>query len=107
MHTHANPHTHTHTQTRGITEEIYQTHITRWKTEAFKLGSTPENWDMWMQHQADHDHHTPVVWHLEQLKEIGFTNIDVLWKNIMWVIVYAQKKYDLDQISYALESLNY
>jgi tRNA (cmo5U34)-methyltransferase len=79
-------------QTRGITEEIYQTHITRWKTEAFKLGSTPENWDMWMQHQADHDHHTPVVWHLEQLKEIGFTNIDVLWKNIMWVIVYAQKK---------------
>lgn len=79
-------------QTRGITEEIYQTHITRWKTEAFKLGSTPENWDMWMQHQADHDYHTPVVWHLEQLKEIGFTNIDVLWKNIMWVIVYAQKK---------------
>jgi tRNA (cmo5U34)-methyltransferase len=79
-------------QTRGITEEIYQTHIERWKTEAFKLGSTQENWDMWMQHQADHDYHSPVVWHLEQLKEVGFTNIDVLWKNIMWVIVYSQKK---------------
>ena len=79
-------------QTRGITEEIYQTHIVRWKTEAFKLGSTQENWDMWMQHQADHDYHTPVVWHLEQLKEVGFSNIDVLWKNILWTIVYAEKK---------------
>jgi tRNA (cmo5U34)-methyltransferase len=78
-------------QTRGSTEEIYQTHIARWKIEAFKLGSTQENWDMWMQHQADHDFHSPVVWHLETLKEVGFKDIDVLWKNIMWAIIYCRK----------------
>jgi len=31
-------------QTRGITEEIYQKHIARWKEEAFKLGSTEADW---------------------------------------------------------------
>lgn len=78
-------------QTRGSKEEIYQKHIARWQQEAFKLGSTQQNWDMWMEHQKNHDHHTPVVWHLEKLKSVGFKNIDVLWKNIMWAIVYAEK----------------
>ncbi|MDA9554768.1 class I SAM-dependent methyltransferase [Pelobium sp.] len=78
-------------QTKGSTEEIYQTHINRWKEEAFKLGSTQENWDMWMQHQNQHDYHTPVLWHLEQLREKGFINIDVIWKNMMWAVIYARK----------------
>lgn len=78
-------------QTRGATEEIYQKHISRWKEEAFKLGSTQENWDMWMQHQHDHDYHTEVRWHLETLKKLDFKTVDVLWKNIMWSVIFAQK----------------
>lgn len=78
-------------QTRGSTEEIYQKYISRWQDEAFKLGSTQENWEMWMEHQNNHDFHTPIVWHLEKLKSKGFKNIDVLWKNIMWAIIYAEK----------------
>ena len=78
-------------QTRGITEDIYQKHIFRWKEEAFKLGSTQENWDMWMAHQDAHDFHTPVNWHLKQLELAGFKELDVIWKNIMWAILWARK----------------
>lgn len=78
-------------QTRGATEEIYQKHIARWKEAAFSLGSTQENWDMWMQHQDDHDYHTEVSWHLEKLKSSGFETVDILWKNIMWAVIYAKK----------------
>jgi tRNA (cmo5U34)-methyltransferase len=79
-------------QTRGITDDIYQKHIARWKEEAFKLGSTQENWDMWMEHQNQHDYHTPVNWHLRQLEAIGFQEVDVIWKNIMWAVVWARKR---------------
>ncbi|WP_026897946.1 class I SAM-dependent methyltransferase [Daejeonella oryzae] len=78
-------------QTRGINEEIYKKHISRWKEEAFKLGSTQENWDMWMQHQDAHDFHTPVSWHLKTLEQAGFKEVDIIWKNIMWAVIWAQK----------------
>ena len=78
-------------QTRGINDEIYQKHIARWKEEAFKLGSTQENWDMWMAHQDAHDHHTAVNWHLKQLEQAGFNEVDVIWKNTMWAIIWSRK----------------
>ncbi len=79
-------------QTRGATDEIYQKHIARWHDEAFKLGSTQADWDMWMQHQDAHDYHTPVPWHLDELRKAGFTQIDVIWKNIMWAVIQGVKQ---------------
>jgi tRNA (cmo5U34)-methyltransferase len=78
-------------QTRGATEEVYQKHIARWHDEAFNLGSTQADWDMWMQHQDAHDHHTPVLWHLHELNKVGFTDVDVIWKNIMWAVIQGVK----------------
>jgi tRNA (cmo5U34)-methyltransferase len=78
-------------QTRGITEEIYQKHITRWKEEALKLGSSEADWQLWMAHQDAHDYHTPVGWHLKQLEAAGFTDVDVIWKNMMWAVVWSRK----------------
>lgn len=78
-------------QTRGITDEIYAVHMERWKEEAFRLGSTEENWRMWMEHQEAHDYHTPVTWHLDELRGSGFREVDVLWKNIMWLVAWARK----------------
>lgn len=78
-------------QTSGATTEIYHKHITRWKDEAFKLGSTQQNWDMWMQHQHAHDHHSPTVWHLDELRKANFKLVDVTWKNIMWSVIMAIK----------------
>ncbi len=74
-------------QTRGITEEIYAKHIYRWKEEAFKLGSTDADWQLWMEHQDAHDHHAPITFHLKELAAAGFTEVDVIWKNIMWAVV--------------------
>ncbi len=78
-------------QTRGITDEIYAVHMERWKEEAFNLGSTDENWRMWMEHQEAHDYHAPVSWHLDELRGSGFREVDALWKNIMWLVAWARK----------------
>jgi tRNA (cmo5U34)-methyltransferase len=78
-------------QTRGITDEIYFKNIECWKSEAFKLGSTEENWNMWMAHQDAHDFHSPVVWHLENMKKAGFNEVDLLSKYLMWGVFWAKK----------------
>ena len=78
-------------QTRGITDEIYQKHIIRWKEEALKLGSTMADWQLWMAHQVAHDHHAPVDWHMDQLQAAGFIDVDVIWKNIMWAVILSVK----------------
>lgn len=78
-------------QTRGITDEIYFKNIECWKAEALKLGSTDENWKMWMAHQDAHDFHSPVDWHLENLKKAGFNEVDLLSKYLMWGVFWAKK----------------
>lgn len=78
-------------QTRGITDEIYFKNIACWKEEAFKLGSTEENWRMWMEHQDAHDFHSPVGWHLEHLSKSGFKEVDLLSKYLMWAVCWARK----------------
>jgi hypothetical protein len=44
-----------------------------------------------MEHQKQHDYHSPVLWHIKNLENSGFKNVDVLWKNIMWLVTYAEK----------------
>jgi len=78
-------------QTRGITDEIYFKNIECWKEEALKLGSTEENWNMWMAHQDAHDFHSPVGWHLENMKKAGFDEVDLLSKYLMWGVFWGKK----------------
>lgn len=78
-------------QTRGITDEIYHKNIACWKEEALKLGSTEENWKMWMEHQDAHDHHSPVGWHLKELENAGFCQVDLLYKYLMWGVFWSKK----------------
>ncbi len=78
-------------QTRGTTDEIYRKNISGWKEEALKLGSTEENWEMWMAHQDAHDYHSPVAWHLDQLEKAGFKEVDLLSKYLMWAVIWAKK----------------
>ncbi|MBM3402358.1 MAG: class I SAM-dependent methyltransferase [Bacteroidetes bacterium] len=78
-------------QTRGISDDIYKKNISCWKEEAFKLGSTAENWNMWMEHQDAHDYHSPVGWHLRQLENAGFHEVDLLSKYLMWGVFWAKK----------------
>lgn len=78
-------------QTKGINDEIYWKHIYRWKEEAFKLGSDDADWQLWMEHQEAHDYHAPVSFHLQELTQAGFREVDVIWKNIMWVVMLGAK----------------
>jgi len=78
-------------QTKGITNGIYEKHINRWKDEAFKLGSTEADWQLWMAHQEAHDYHAPVGWHLRQLEDAGFVEVDVIWKNLLWAVIWSRK----------------
>jgi len=78
-------------QTRGISDDIYKKNISCWKEEAFKLGSTVENWTMWMEHQDAHDYHSPVSWHLRQLENAGFQEVDLLSKYLMWGVFWAKR----------------
>lgn len=78
-------------QCRGTTSEIYQKHMESWKVEAFKLGSTEENWKIWMDHQEEHDYHAATTDQIQWLENASFKNVDILWKNLLWSVFYAEK----------------
>jgi len=79
-------------QCMGETSEIYQKNIEKWKIEAFKLGSTIENWKTWMDHQDEHDFHATVRNQIMWLESSSFENIEILWRNLLWTIFYSEKR---------------
>ncbi|HHH53103.1 MAG TPA: methyltransferase domain-containing protein [Bacteroidetes bacterium] len=78
-------------QTKGSNEYIYKKHIEAWHKEAIKLGSSEEDWKMWMDHQNKHDFHSTVMEHFDWMKNANFKNIDILWKNLLWTVFYGEK----------------
>lgn len=78
-------------QCKGETEEIYKKHIAKWKTEAFKLGSTEKDWNIWMEHQNQHDFHSTINMQIDWLRQANFKNIDIVWRNLLWSVFYAEK----------------
>ena len=79
-------------QCRGSTEDIYQKNMERWREEALRLGSSAQDWDTWMNHQAQHDFHSPVRDQIAWLEEAAFTQVDVVWRNLLWAVFYAEKQ---------------
>ena len=78
-------------QTKGATAEIYQKHINVWEIESKKMGATDEEWDEWMNHQKNHDHHSILNEQISWLQKAGFDKIDVLWRYLLWTVYYARK----------------
>jgi tRNA (cmo5U34)-methyltransferase len=79
-------------QCKSSTHEIYQKNIDSWKIEASKLGSTEDNWKMWMDHQDQHDFHSTVVEQIKWLENAEFENVDIIWRSLLWAILYAEKQ---------------
>jgi tRNA (cmo5U34)-methyltransferase len=77
-------------QFRGATDEIYATHLRRWQEEAFRLGCTAEEWDTWMRHQHDHDHHATLEAQLGWLRGAGFALVDCPWRHLLWTVLIAR-----------------
>jgi|GEM_PF-43344 len=77
-------------QFRGETEQLYQQHIDGWKELSFRAGTNQAEWDAWMEHQRDHDHHETLSDVTAWLGEADFSKVDTLWRFLLWSIVYAE-----------------
>lgn len=78
-------------QFRGSEDRVYTRHIERWKSMSLEAGSNEQEFEMWMTHQQDHDHHDTLVDHWEWLQESGLRSIDCLWRCLLWSVVWARK----------------
>ena len=78
-------------QCAGETADLYARHIENWKQLTMKAGSTEDEWQMWMQHQAEHDHHDTLSDQMSWLSEAGFPIVDCVWRYLLWSVVQARK----------------
>lgn len=78
-------------QCAGVTRDIHTTHMTHWEQISREAGSTPAEWEMWMQHQAEHDHHDTLANQFAWLTTAGFTTLDCPWRYLLWSVIQARK----------------
>ncbi len=78
-------------QFAGATADINSRHIDNWKRLSMDAGSTEDEWDMWMQHKAEHDHHDCLRAQMEWLTEAGFSVVDCPWRYLLWTVIQARK----------------
>lgn len=78
-------------QFAGKTEETYGRHQEHWHAAAKELGATDEEWAAWMEHQSEHDHHSPIFDQMQWLAKAGFVEIDCPWRYLLWTVLMGRK----------------
>ena len=78
-------------QHAGATSDLYQRHIENWHRLSSAAGSTEQEWQMWMQHQCEHDHHDSLADQMRWLGEAGFDIVDCPWRYLLWTVLQARK----------------
>jgi len=78
-------------QCAGATVDLYDRHIHNWKEASFNAGSSHDEWNMWMRHQAEHDHHDTLGDQMEWLRQAGFAVVDCPWRYLLWSVIQARK----------------
>ena len=78
-------------QCAGATEELNARHMKNWKQLSVNAGSSDSEWEMWMQHQAEYDHHDTLTDQLDWLRAAGFTIVDCPWRYLLWSVIQARK----------------
>lgn len=76
-------------QMRGQSPTVQVRHINQWRIWSREAGADEAEWNRWMEHQVEHDHHETYQAHVELLREAGFEQVDCLWRNLLWTIVQA------------------
>jgi tRNA (cmo5U34)-methyltransferase len=77
-------------QIRGEPESNHQLNWERWLEFCRAPGNcTSEEIESLLQHAAAHDHYTTLADHAVLLTKAGFSEIDCVWRNLMWGIVTA------------------
>lgn len=78
-------------QFRGANDELYARHIQNWKQLSLSAGSTQDEFEMWMQHQREHDHHDTLADQINWLTGAGFSTADCTWRYLLWSVLQARK----------------
>ena len=78
-------------QCTGATPDLNARHMENWKQLSANAGSSPAEWEMWMQHQAECDHHDTLTDQIDWLKDAGFTVVDCPWRFLLWSVIQARK----------------
>jgi tRNA (cmo5U34)-methyltransferase len=77
-------------QIRGEPESNHQINWDRWLEFCREPGNcTADEIDSLLEHAAAHDHYTTLADHTVLLAKAGFSQIDCVWRNLMWGIVTA------------------
>ena len=79
-------------QFAGNTTQQYQQHLENWKQFSMDKNVPLKEWELWMDHQDKHDFHSPIEKYFEWSKQIGFHNVDVVWRYLLWSVFIAHKK---------------
>lgn len=77
-------------QCAGVTDDLRNRHLQNWKELSFNAGTTEAEWQMWMQHQAEHDHHDTLPNQLNWLQQAGFSVVDCPWRYLLWSVIQAR-----------------
>lgn len=80
-------------QFKAETAHLYAKHMELWKIYAFKQGATDKEWNLWMEHQTNHDYHATIFGHMNWLKNVGYNVADCTWRYLLWAVIYATKTY--------------
>jgi tRNA (cmo5U34)-methyltransferase len=78
-------------QFSGETDYIYQKHIEQWKAYVYSKNVCEQEWNMWMQHQQEHDFHSTLSNHMKWTKSAGYSVVDCTRKYLLWTTIYAEK----------------
>jgi tRNA (cmo5U34)-methyltransferase len=78
-------------QHAGATPSIIKRHHQYWHEISRAAGSTEDEWELWMAHQRDHDHHDTVIDQIDWLRNTGFQRVDCTWRYLLWTVLQAEK----------------
>jgi tRNA (cmo5U34)-methyltransferase len=78
-------------QFRGANDDLYARHMQNWKQLSLSAGSTENEFEMWMQHQREHDHHDTLADQINWITGAGFSTTDCTWRYLLWSVLQARK----------------
>lgn len=79
-------------QLRGATSSVHELNWKRW-LEFCRLDGhcSEEEVASLLDHAAAHDHYTTLAEHFRLLSQAGFTDLDCVWRNLIWGIIIAHR----------------
>lgn len=76
----------------GSTSYLKEIYLDKWVEFMLENHSQEEVEKIWLPKHREEDHPSPLINHVQWLKEAGFTDVDMVWKYYMFG-VYGGKKY--------------